>query len=61
MLTSLKRPRCGPSSYELPRKDAGPDGLLGLDAIAEVYWQLHVQPRSAWTQELDLRPYKEPF
>ena len=42
-------------------KDAGPDGLLGLDAIAEVYWQLHVQPRSAWTQELDLRPYKEPF
>ena len=42
-------------------KDAGPDGLLGLDAIAEVYWQLHVQSRSAWTQELDLRPYKEPF
>jgi NAD(P)-dependent dehydrogenase (short-subunit alcohol dehydrogenase family) len=42
-------------------RDAGPDGLLGLDAIAEVYWQLHAQPRSAWTQELDLRPYKEPF
>ena len=42
-------------------KDAGPDGLLGLEALAEVYWQLHAQPRSAWTQELDLRPYKEPF
>ena len=42
-------------------RDAGADGLLGLDAIAEVYWQLHAQPRSAWTQELDLRPYKEPF
>jgi NAD(P)-dependent dehydrogenase (short-subunit alcohol dehydrogenase family) len=42
-------------------RDAGPDGLLGLDAIAEVYWHLHAQPRSAWTQELDLRPYKEPF
>lgn len=40
---------------------AGPDGLLGPDAIAEVYFQLHVQPRSTWTQELDLRPYKEPF
>jgi NAD(P)-dependent dehydrogenase (short-subunit alcohol dehydrogenase family) len=42
-------------------RDAGADGLLGLDAIAEVYWHLHTQPRSAWTQELDLRPYKEPF
>ncbi len=40
---------------------AGPDGLLNLDAIAEVYFQLHLQHRSAWTQELDLRPYKEPF
>jgi NAD(P)-dependent dehydrogenase (short-subunit alcohol dehydrogenase family) len=42
-------------------KDAGPDGLLDLEAIADVYWHLHSQPRSAWTQELDLRPYKEPF
>lgn len=42
-------------------RDAGADGLLGLDALAEVYWQLHAQHRSAWTQELDLRPYKEPF
>ncbi len=40
---------------------AGPDGLLNLEAIAEVYFQLHLQHRSAWTQELDLRPYKEPF
>lgn len=40
---------------------AGPDGLLNLDAIAEVYYQLHLQHRSAWTQELDLRPFKEPF
>lgn len=40
---------------------AGEDGLLGLSAIAEVYWQLHAQHRSAWTQELDLRPFKEPF
>jgi NAD(P)-dependent dehydrogenase (short-subunit alcohol dehydrogenase family) len=41
--------------------DAGPDGLLDPDAIAETYWQLHVQHRSAWTHELDLRPYKESF
>jgi len=39
----------------------GPDGMLAPDAIAEAYWQLHVQARSAWTLELDLRPYKEQF
>lgn len=39
----------------------GQDGLLGVDAIAETYWQLHRQPRSAWAQEIDLRPYKESF
>jgi len=40
---------------------AGPDGLLQPDAIAEVYYQLHLQQRSAWALELDLRPFKEPF
>jgi NAD(P)-dependent dehydrogenase (short-subunit alcohol dehydrogenase family) len=39
----------------------GPDGMLAPDAIANAYWQLHAQPRSAWTLELDLRPYKESF
>ena len=39
----------------------GEDGLLDIDAIAENYWHLHRQPRSAWAQEIDLRPYKEPF
>jgi NAD(P)-dependent dehydrogenase (short-subunit alcohol dehydrogenase family) len=39
----------------------GPDGMLAPDAIADAYWQLHLQPRSAWTLELDLRPYKETF
>ena len=29
--------------------------------MAEAYWMLHGQPRSAWTLELDLRPYKETF
>jgi NAD(P)-dependent dehydrogenase (short-subunit alcohol dehydrogenase family) len=36
-----------------------PDGVLRPDDIAEAYWQLHRQPRSAWTFEMDLRPYKE--
>ncbi|PYE24803.1 NADP-dependent 3-hydroxy acid dehydrogenase YdfG [Paraburkholderia silvatlantica] len=42
-------------------QSAGTDGLLQPDAIAENYWQLHRQARSAWTQELDLRPWREPF
>ena len=31
------------------------------DAIAETYWNLYQQPRSAWTLELDLRPHLEKF
>ena len=34
-------------------------GILDPEAIAENYWQLHRQPRSAWTHELDLRPWME--
>jgi NAD(P)-dependent dehydrogenase (short-subunit alcohol dehydrogenase family) len=41
--------------------ERGEDGLLGIDAIADAYWHLHRQARSAWTQELDLRPFKETF
>ena len=39
----------------------GEGGLLNLEALAESYWQLHLQHRSAWSQEIDLRPFKEPF
>lgn len=35
------------------------DGILNPDAIAENYWQLHCQHRSAWTHEIDLRPWME--
>jgi NAD(P)-dependent dehydrogenase (short-subunit alcohol dehydrogenase family) len=41
--------------------ERAPDALLEPDAIAEMYYQLHVQPRSAWTLELDLRPWAEKF
>jgi len=40
---------------------AGPDGLLDPEAIVENYWHLHRQQRSAWSHEIDLRPFKEPF
>ena len=46
-----------PERYALKEQD----GILDPDAIAENYWLLHQQPRSAWTQELDLRPWLEKF
>ncbi len=49
-----------------PRHEAllaqrGPDSLLEPAAIAASYLALHHQPRSAWTHELELRPWVEPF
>jgi len=43
------------------REERGQDAVLEPDAIAEAYYQLHRQPRSAWTLELDLRPWVEKF
>jgi NAD(P)-dependent dehydrogenase (short-subunit alcohol dehydrogenase family) len=41
------------------KEQRGPDGLLDPDAIAENYWTLHAQQRSAWTHEIDVRPWVE--
>ena len=38
-----------------------PEEYLDPDAIAESYWHLVEQERSAWTLELDLRPHVEEF
>jgi NAD(P)-dependent dehydrogenase (short-subunit alcohol dehydrogenase family) len=46
-----------PERYALKEKA----GILDPEAIAENYWRLHLQPRSAWTHELDLRPWIEPW
>jgi NAD(P)-dependent dehydrogenase (short-subunit alcohol dehydrogenase family) len=37
------------------------ENMLNPADIAECYWQLTQQPKSAWTHELDLRPYLEQF
>ena len=42
-------------------QDRGPDGLLDPDAIAANYLQIHRQHRSAWTSEIELRPWVEKF
>ncbi len=49
---------------DLPRTpamlpDRGDETVLSPDAIAETYWHLHAQDRTAWTHELDLRPAVE--
>lgn len=36
-------------------------GMLDTDAIAETYHSLHRQDRSAWTLEIDVRPWCESF
>ena len=36
-----------------------PDGIMQPHELAEIYWNLHQQPRSAWTFEIDVRPYAE--
>ena len=38
-----------------------PDSMLDPDAIAENYWHVLLQPRSAWTWEVELRPWVEKF
>lgn len=49
------------SRFPQRRAQTGANGLLDIDAIAETYWQIHRQHPSAWTHEVDLRPFKEPF
>ena len=38
-----------------------PDSMLDPDAIAASYWHVVQQPRSAWTWEVELRPWVEKF
>lgn len=46
-----------PERYKLKEQE----GIVNPEAIAQAYWLLHTQQRSAWTQEMDLRPWMETF
>jgi NAD(P)-dependent dehydrogenase (short-subunit alcohol dehydrogenase family) len=46
-----------PDRYALKEQD----GILNPDHIADAYWQIHIQPRDAWTHETELRPWIETF
>jgi NAD(P)-dependent dehydrogenase (short-subunit alcohol dehydrogenase family) len=43
------------------RPDDGMDSLLDPGAIAETYWHIVTQPRSAWSAEVEVRPWRETF
>jgi hypothetical protein len=49
------------SRFPQLKEQKGEMGMLDIDAIADAFWTLHAQHPSAWTQELDLRPFKESF
>jgi NAD(P)-dependent dehydrogenase (short-subunit alcohol dehydrogenase family) len=51
----------GIRSARRPDDPDKPDSLLDPDAIAQTYWHLLQQPRSAWTWEVELRPWTERF
>ena len=51
----------GIRSARRPVEADRPDALLDPDAIAQSYLQVLQQPRSAWSQEVELRPWVEKF
>lgn len=51
----------GIRSARRPADPEKPDTLLDPDGIAQTYLHILAQPRSAWTQETELRPWVERF
>ncbi|MFN4015304.1 MAG: SDR family NAD(P)-dependent oxidoreductase [Reyranella sp.] len=51
----------GIRSAARPVPDDRPDSLLDPDAIAETYWHVLNQHRSAWSWEVEVRPWLETF
>ena len=46
-----------PDRYALKAQD----GIVSPESIADAYFQIHMQPRNAWTHETEIRPWLEPW
>jgi NAD(P)-dependent dehydrogenase (short-subunit alcohol dehydrogenase family) len=57
--TAFVRERIKAAQGEEALRNLPPGRLMNPSSIADTYWQLHNQPRDAWTHELDIRPYGE--
>ncbi|MGD0074096.1 MAG: SDR family NAD(P)-dependent oxidoreductase [Candidatus Binataceae bacterium] len=57
---NIDGPIDGPAIWKL-RPELEKEDMLNPAAIADAYWHIAHQDRSAWTHELDLRPFKEKF
>ncbi len=57
---NIDGPIDGPAIWKL-RPELEKEDMLNPSAIADAYWHIAHQDRSAWTHELDLRPFKEKF
>jgi NAD(P)-dependent dehydrogenase (short-subunit alcohol dehydrogenase family) len=41
--------------------ERGDDGLVDIEGIVDIYEMMHRQPRRAWSHEIDVRTFVEPF
>jgi NAD(P)-dependent dehydrogenase (short-subunit alcohol dehydrogenase family) len=57
--TAFVRERIAQQAGAQALENLEPDRLMNPASVAEAYWQLYLQPRDAWTFELDVRPYRE--
>ena len=59
--TAFVRARIAEAEGEAALETLDPDRLMPPQAIADAYWALYNQPRAAWTFELEIRPFREPW
>ncbi|MEA2760229.1 MAG: hypothetical protein QOH65_2842 [Methylobacteriaceae bacterium] len=57
--TQWVRERIKEREGEAALANLDPDRLMNPDAVADAYWQLYKQPPSAWSSELEIRPFGE--
>ncbi|XP_060194726.1 uncharacterized protein LOC132623927 [Lycium barbarum] len=58
--SSQQRLLVGEQQHQQTSGGAG-EGWMDPDGLAQTYWHLHIQDRSAWTQEIDLHPSNQRY